>query len=194
MNAQERFLRRFDPDGQGFVYRATPHAPGVSVTAEERTRLIAADDDRRGIAVILYVATVPVLVIVTAIVAMTPAISSWYPATPWLVLLVFPAAVATWASMAPNRILRGRPNVDKGLPKAEAERRAYREKSWFSLAVGVAGSVAAGFNLAVSTEAYTVFRVLGALGALVAIVIFAHEVRIKLRVRAQDRRARAEGA
>ncbi len=191
MHPQERFLNRFDPDGHGgFVYRATPQSPGLSVTAEERVRMIAADDDRRSIAVILYVLTVPLAVSVTVVLAMDPVNRPWAPAVTWSILLGLPMAAATWVSMAPNRILRGHPHVDRGLPRGEAERRSIREKSWFVLIVTALGGVAAGFNMASWTGSYMVLRALGAFCALCSIAIFAHEAEIKFRMRASDRRGR----
>ena len=92
--------------------------------------------------------------------------------------------------MAPNRILRDRPQIDQGLPRREAERRSIREKSWFVLIMTALGGVAAGFNMADWTGAYMVLRVLGAFCALCSIAIFAHEAEIKFRMSASDRHGR----
>ena len=80
LHPQERFLNCFDPDGHGgFVFRATPHSPGVSVTSEERAQMVAADDDRRGIATILYIIDLPLMAAVGFIFGMNPITKPWAP-------------------------------------------------------------------------------------------------------------------
>lgn len=194
MHAQERFLDCFDPDGYGgFVYRANTQSPGVSVTAEERARMVAIDDDRRGVATILYVIDLPLMMAVGAILDVNPITKPWAPAAAWLILLGLPMAAATWVSMAPDRVVRGRPHIDQGLPRVEAARWSVRQWSWPSLILTAVGGVIPGFGLADWTGSNMGLRALGVFFVLFSIFAFAEEAKIMLRMRAEDRRARGDG-
>lgn len=193
MNAQEHFLHRFEPVEHGLIYRATPGAPGVSVTVEERAEMVALDDDRGGIATILYVVTLPLAAAVGVGLSMNPVTSPWAKAGSASISFGLPISALVWVSTAPNRILRGRPLVDKGPSNAEvARRRSARETCDLSWALTAIVSIFGGLKLASSIDQHIVLRLLGVLWALLSIGMFVDGIRIERRIRAQDRRARVE--
>ena len=181
MSTLQRFIDRFEADDGSFVYRQTPHARGVRVSAEERDRMVATFDDRHDTAVLFYVADLPIAAVVAVVVAMIPATKPWSPSAFWIVLVGLPIAAGFWASLGPDRIIRGRPFADEGLPQAEAQRRTRAQTSWPVLAIVAAGGVASGLSVVGSTDTPWFLRLLGGIAVVIAIPMYVREAVLKYR-------------
>lgn len=135
------FEARFEPDGDGFLFRGSPTGYPVRLTLEERDRFIV--EFTRGVRLLIVGSAVAIFVMVAAMLTMAPDtldglkqnIALWLIALSGLVPFFF-----LWARLwnAPRRALAGRSPAGPARTAAEARRHALDRISWAQLS-GAAG-------------------------------------------------------
>ena len=139
------FSDRFEPAGDGYIFRSKLTAPGYAVSAAERDQFVA-DHARRsrwatwGLAGLM---TVALLLGATVFIASGRDVPTLYIGGVVLGSVLLAFVVTRWIWSAPARCLHGRAPVAPGLGKIEARREGLRRLSWqnLGLAVGVAAFV-----------------------------------------------------
>jgi hypothetical protein len=137
---RELFAKRFEADGDAYLFRASLGAPGIRVSAAERDGFVSQYVSRwrmlkwGGLAVMLAV----ILLVVWASVSSGAELSE---TAIFLLLIVMGGLIAggsMWLWYAPNRALAGRLASAPGRSKEEARKLAFRRMPWsnFGVAVG----------------------------------------------------------
>ncbi len=108
---RQAFAARFEPDGDGYLFRTHRHAPGVAVDAAERDRLVQSYSRRIG-----WTSWIAAILILPALAAMSWALArmggslpTWAFFTPIAPCLLIYLVPVYWLWFAPDRALRGRP-------------------------------------------------------------------------------------
>ncbi len=119
---REAFANRFEPDGDGYLFRTHLRAPGIGVSADERDRFVAAYSRRiRVTSWVSAMLVLPVLAIVSWILIQTGADLPWWgdfaAMAPCVAVYLIPVY---WLWRAPDRALRGRPPRAAGRTRDEA--------------------------------------------------------------------------
>ena len=134
---EELFAKRFEPNGEGYIYRPNLRAPGVLVTATERDRFVA--NFNRGFNIATWSIAGLCLVAVTIVFFAT-----WPGRVPLYVIFLIvggcvPVVVGAnhWLWGAPNRALVGRTPVVEGRSKAEATKLAWQRLTWGRLGLSL---------------------------------------------------------
>lgn len=136
------FSDRFEPAGDGYIFRSKLTAPGYAVSAAERDQFVAdhARRSRRATWGLAAFMTVALLLGAAFFIASGRDVPTVYIGGvmlgSWLLIFV----VIRWIWNAPVRCLHGRAPVAAGLDKTEARREGLRRLPWrnLGLAVGVA--------------------------------------------------------
>ncbi|MFT4253400.1 MAG: hypothetical protein QM608_13030 [Caulobacter sp.] len=145
----EPFARRFEPDGDGYVFRHSLTSPAYRVTAAERDRFVA--DFGRGATLVFIGGGAAMLALLVG--------GAWWSVTHGQVLSLIVGVVIVWGVVvnvgvtqwlwgAPSRALRGRASAADGLSRPEARRQTLRRLSWMQLAAG------AGFAAIIAWRGY----------------------------------------
>jgi hypothetical protein len=143
---KDEFAKRFEPNGEGYLFRNRLGAPGYAVTAAERDQFVAEFDLRVTWSGRAFFVALLVLCLGGAWYAVENAIEL----TQWMILpviigaMIINVAISLWFWGEPVRRLEGRAQVAEALPMATARREALRKLGWdrLGLCVGVAVLVA----------------------------------------------------
>jgi hypothetical protein len=136
---RQLFANRFEPDGDGYLFRTTIGAPGFKVSAEERDRWVAAFSRRFQVA-IWATAGLSVLILLAAfLIAPSDVRLSGFWAYGVVALCLAPLLFLNrWLWNAPVRALRGRAPDAEGRSEAEAGRLAFQRMTWAQLGLAAA--------------------------------------------------------
>ena len=139
-DAVDAFTKQFTPVDDGYVYYPSRKSGGKLVTADEYQKLVADWErtaGRRGVWKAAGLALVAVLI--WTIISQSLALPDW---TDWIPIIGCVAALSAWmlwASLAPRRLVRGRPDSTPPRRVSEARREARSMLSWpFVILVTVA--------------------------------------------------------
>jgi hypothetical protein len=132
---KQLFTNRFEPDGEGFLFRANIRAAGIPVSASERDRFVA--EFGRGILIATWTtAGFIVLLIVGFVLVATANVGNLPEFAAYLLVAVcmlpFLAAFH-WLWNAPVRALSARAPATAERSKTEARRLAFQRMTWSQL-------------------------------------------------------------
>lgn len=138
-SVKDLFAKRFEPNGEGYLFRSDLAAPGRAVSAAERDRsieqfgrvLVGANV---GFFVLLIVALGGGLWFYIGRGADVPVLAVYLMLGALIILYV---AVTTWFFQAPVRAFADRPAVGLGLTKSEARLAGLRSVTWGRLGLCV---------------------------------------------------------
>jgi len=131
---RDQFANRFEPHGDGYVFRANLRAAGIPVSAADRDRFVA--EFNRRLSIWAYGGTAGFVVLLTvALFAFfllnpegeIPEFVSFLLVAAFLPVFLVPFF---WLWNAPARNLRNRLPVDQGRSKAEATQLAFAQLTW----------------------------------------------------------------
>lgn len=129
---KESFANRFEPDGDGYLFRSNLKAPGIRVTAAERDRFVQAYGRR--VTILIWVGASATVLVAAAVIWAYVSTSAEMP--DWVMWLVLgPCLAATtllivWFWSAPNRALRNRMPQAPGRTKDQANAVAFGRMTW----------------------------------------------------------------
>lgn len=126
------FAERFEPLGDGYLFRDRPNRPGYALTAAERDRFVADFSRRVGwMTAILFVVIMAICVGGAGYaVANNVELSQGAIMVVVVMVLAISIAINMWFWAAPLRALQGRTPDVAALPKAAAGREQLRQLSW----------------------------------------------------------------
>ena len=131
---RQDFADRFEPYGDGFVYRGSEGAPGIAVSAGEHADLLRASDARIVTLRWILNAWVAWALLIGALALADRFISpDWAPIVAVLLAAPLLGGVYLWGFGWAGRALRHNPRLDAGLPKAELRRRRLAKLTWWRL-------------------------------------------------------------
>ena len=139
---KDGFAGRFEPLGDGYLFRSRPDAPGYTLTAAERDRFVA--DFSRRVAWMMGILFVAIMAICFGgagyAVANDIELSQWAIMGVVVVVMGVSIAINMWFWGAPHRALQGRTPDVPALPRAAVGSEQLRKLGWNQLAlcVGVA--------------------------------------------------------
>jgi hypothetical protein len=130
----QSFANRFEPDGDGFLYRRSMKAAPIRVSAAERDAFVA--QFKRQLPWLHWgiIAAVVLLIIGDVLFERRSASIALYVGTGLIVALVTGGTMYLWA--APQRALADRPPVGPPRSGDEARRFAFRKKPWSKFLAG----------------------------------------------------------
>jgi hypothetical protein len=139
---KDEFAKRFEPHGEGYLFRHELGAPGYVVTAAERDLFISQFSRRTAWTMGGLGAALVVFCLASAWFAVANGVemSSWLITAVALILMIASAGISMWFWGEPRRQLEGRTPVAEGIPKRIAHQRWLRDLSWnqLGLSVGIA--------------------------------------------------------
>jgi hypothetical protein len=130
------FLKRFEPDGDEFIFRPNLRAPGIRVTREERDQFFA--DFKRWNRWGTWVFAAAICIAIAGYIFATVSLHFEVPGTAQLAIeIVFFGAVTLaflaytlWVQKAVQRALKNRPCAVPGRSKEEARRAHFKQLTW----------------------------------------------------------------
>ena len=132
---KQLFANRFEPDGEGFLFRANIRAAGIRVSASERDRLVA--EFGRGILIATWTTAAFTILLMVGFVLVTTANFAKLPEFAAYLLVavcILPFLAAFfWLWNAPVRALSARAPATAGRSKTEARRLAFQRMTWGQL-------------------------------------------------------------
>jgi hypothetical protein len=130
--AREIFTNRFEADGDGFLYRSSPTAAPIRVTAAERDRFLS-DLDRR-LRWLYWGMMAATVVGIGGYAGLAIGLNLTVSSVPLYAVIgmIFVAYMAVWYWIwtAPRRELEGRATLGRGRTKDEARRAALARLTW----------------------------------------------------------------
>ena len=139
--SRQRFAERFEPDGEGYIFRRTLKAPGVRVTADERNRFVS--EFNRRIAWATYGGATFMVTLMSLVIAWLVFNTRAGEVQDWLIwplilgLLPLIMLPVYWFWYAPDRAFADRAPIDGGRDKTTARKLAFQRLTWGRLGAGV---------------------------------------------------------
>ncbi|QLC23006.1 hypothetical protein HFP51_12905 [Parasphingopyxis sp. CP4] len=133
----DTFTKQFEPHGDGYIYYPSRREGGKFVTEKEHQDLLAEwkrTATGRGfwISMLLIIG----LVAIWSVFRLTFVVPEWASATVTIGIAVLILVRVGWASLAPRRLVKGRPDITPRRTLGEAQSQAARLMPW-SMVIGV---------------------------------------------------------